>query len=104
MLLKLTEGAWRAGGSLCLSCFCSSSSESIETESALEETESTSTEIYYNETLKSNITNLGNEQIETVLPTEVTELDKIIKASKLNLSKIVVLSFHFLFHSNCFSN
>ncbi|XP_059353300.1 membralin-like [Daphnia carinata] len=59
----------------------SSSSESIETEPALEETESTSTEIYYNETLKSNITNLENEQIETVLPTEVTELDKIIRAT-----------------------
>jgi len=41
-----------------------------------------SDEIYFNDTLTNNITNLDDERIDSLLPTEVSELDKIIRASK----------------------
>ncbi len=66
-----------------LFCF-SSSADSAETESSAlkETTELLSDEIYFNDTLTNNITNLDDERIDSLLPTEVSELDKIIRASK----------------------
>jgi hypothetical protein len=62
----------------------SSSADSAETEvSAFKETtELLSNEIYFNDSLTSDITNLNNESIESLLPTEMSEFDKIIRASK----------------------
>lgn len=64
--------------------FFSSSADSEETESSAlkETTELLSDEIYFNDTLTNNITNLDDERIDSLLPTEVSELDKIIRASK----------------------
>ncbi|XP_046446960.1 membralin-like isoform X4 [Daphnia pulex] len=60
----------------------SSSADSEETESSAlkETTELLSDEIYFNDTLTNNITNLDDERIDSLLPTEVSELDKIIRA------------------------
>lgn len=64
--------------------FFSSSADSEETESSAlkETTELLSDEIYFNDTLTNNITNLDDERIDSLLPTRVSELDKIIRASK----------------------
>ena len=62
---------------------CSSSAESTETDlTPREEAEETASEIYFNDTLTNNFTTFETGQLETLLPTEVTELDKIIRAGK----------------------
>lgn len=64
-------------------CFSSSAdSAGTETSALKETTELLTDEIYFNDTLTNNITNLDNERIESMIPTEVSELDKIIRASK----------------------
>ena len=64
---------------------CSSSAESTETDlTPREEAEETASEIYFNDTLTNNFTTFETGQLETLLPTEVTELDKIIRAGKYN--------------------
>jgi len=48
-------------------------------------------EVYYNDTLTSNIASLGNDdQNKSPLPTQITELDKIIRAG-IVIAIIVVL-------------
>lgn len=48
----------------------------------MEDTQPTE-EVYYNDSLTSNLTSLELDRNESPLPTEVTELDKIIRAGKL---------------------
>lgn len=58
-------------------------SGSADTDSSVQEVDDVTTkEVYFNDTLTSNITSLETEEIESLLPSEVTELDKILRAGK----------------------
>ena len=73
----------------------SSAESQTKTEGDVEAPDPPEKEVYYNDSLTSNITfsSLESDRVESSpLPTQITELDKIIRAGINNFLKIFIFS------------